>query len=338
MRAKLGYVVVWGSLAAAGCSSTAPGTSATTPSTPDRGPGRSGADASSPGMLSDGCPTNSGFPGDDLCLAPPAPDKGFQLHYGPSDYADPANVAPYVLAPNKETVDCDYMKTPNSKDMYVSGYEFYMRQGSHHLIANVNPMAQADGFGTCQTNDMTPGLLGGSQTPKVDELEDPAPENQGLAVHVPANSQAVINFHVINTGVTPILREAWLNYFYIDASQVKGIRGNVFLTGGLGFHHAGYLADVHVLLQSGPSGPRPLAHGAHACARDATQRVEGFGKPTVSGVRGVRLGGARIPSLRQRAYERAVEPGDADPGRKLGPHLPRAGRFAPVGVRRGQYE
>jgi hypothetical protein len=64
---------------------------------------------------------------------------------------------------------------------------------------------------------------------------DPAPENQGLAVKVPANSQAVINFHVINTTSKPILREAWLNYFYIDASQVKGIRGNVFLVGGLGF-------------------------------------------------------------------------------------------------------
>jgi hypothetical protein len=214
-------------------------------------------------MLSDGCPTNSGFPGDDLCLAPPAPDKGFQLHYGPSDYADPANVAPYVLAPNKETVDCDYMKTPNSRDMYVSGYEFYMRQGSHHLNANVNPTAQADGFGTCQTNDMTPGLLGGSQTPKVDEREDPAPENQGLAVLIPANSQAVINFHVINTGVTSLLREAWMNYFYIDASQVKGIRGNVFLTGGLGFYITPGTSQTYTYSCSPDRPVRVLSLAAH---------------------------------------------------------------------------
>jgi|CZKU01.1.fsa_nt_gi hypothetical protein len=263
MKTRWAHVAVLGFLGAAGCSSTASSASATSPSAPDRGPGRSGPDASGPGMLSDGCPTNSGFPGDDLCLAPPAPDKGFQLHYGPSDYADPANVAPYVLAPNDETVDCDYMKTPNSKDTYVSGYEFYMRQGSHHVIANVNPTAQADGFGTCQTNDMTPGLLGGSQTPKVDELEDPAPENQGLAVHLPANSQAVINFHVINTAVTPILREAWLNYFYIDASQVKGIRGNVFLTGGLGFSITPGTSQTYTYSCSPDRPVRVLSLAAH---------------------------------------------------------------------------
>jgi hypothetical protein len=263
MRTRWAHVAVLGFLGAAGCSSTASSASATSPSAPDRGPGRSGLDASSPGILSDGCPTNSGFTGDDLCLALPAPDKGFQLHYGPSDYADPANVAPYVLAPNDETVDCDYMKTPNSKDTYVSGYEFYMRQGSHHVIANVNPTAQADGFGTCQTNDMTPGLLGGSQTPKVDELEDPAPENQGLAVHLPANSQAVINFHVINTGVTPLLREAWLNYFYIDASQVKGIRGNVFLTGGLGFSITPGTSQTYTYSCSPDRPVRVLSLAAH---------------------------------------------------------------------------
>jgi hypothetical protein len=197
------------------------------PSTPE---------TSTPGARGDGCPTNSGFPGDDMCLAAPAAETGFQLHYGPREYDDRAAVAPYVLASNGETVDCDYMKTPNTKDVYVSGYQFYMRQGSHHLIVNVNPTAQPDGFGTCQPNDMSPGLLGGTQTPKVDEEVDPAPENQGLATRLPADSQAVINFHVVNTGATPLLREAWLNYFYIDASRVKGIRGAVFLTGGTGFY------------------------------------------------------------------------------------------------------
>ncbi len=290
-------------------------------------------------MLSDECPTNSGFPDDDRCLAPPAPDKGFQLHYGPSDYADPANVAPYVLAPNDETVDCDYVKTPNSEDTYVSGYEFFMRQGSHHLLVNVNSTPQADGFATCQTNDMTPGLLGGSQTPEVDEREDPAPENQGLAVHVPANSQAVINFHVINTGVTSILREAWSNYFYIDASQVKGIRGNLFLTGGLGFYITPGTSQTYTYSCSPDRPVRVLSLAAHMHAhatRLSAWKVSG--EPPIPRVRGVRLGGARIASLRQRAYERSVEPGDADRGRKLGPHVRRTRRHAPVGVRRRQYQ
>jgi hypothetical protein len=196
-----------------------------------------GVEAAAPSTLANGCPKNSGYAADDMCLPPPASTDGFQLHYGPDNYADPAKVAPFVLGPGMETNDCYYEKTGNDVDRYVSGFQFYMRPGSHHIIMNVNPAVHADGFDVCQANDQTPGLLGASETPKVEELPgtDPAPENQGLAVKIPAHSQAVVNFHVINTTNKPVLREAWLNYFYVDQAQVTGIRGNVFLAGGLGF-------------------------------------------------------------------------------------------------------
>jgi hypothetical protein len=192
------------------------------------------------GAVPAGCPANSGFPGDSSCLAAPAAADGFQLHYGPTSYAADAEAynQQFVLQPGDETVDCWFLKTPNTSDVYVGGYEFAMRPGSHHLNVDINPSPSPDGFGTCQANDNAPGLLGGTETPFVDERVDPAPENQGLAVALPANSQAVINFHVIDTGTEPIVREAWLNYFYIDKSQVKGFRGNVFLTGGVGFYIA----------------------------------------------------------------------------------------------------
>ena len=185
-----------------------------------------------------GCPSNSGFPGDSACLAAPSPDQGFQLHYGPTSYGpdSAADVDQFVLQPGDETIDCWFEKTPNTQDVYVGGYEFAMRPGSHHLNVDINSSPSPDGFGTCQANDNAPGLLGGTETPFVDERVDPAPENQGLAVQLPANSQAVLNFHVIDTGTEPIVREAWLNYFYMDASQVRGFRGNVFLTGGVGFY------------------------------------------------------------------------------------------------------
>lgn len=193
-------------------------------------------EAAGPSVMANGCPQNTGHAGDKLCLPAPAATDGFQLHYGQTgEYTDPSAMAPFILGPGQEINDCYYLKTPNTADQYVGGFDFQMRPGSHHIIMNVNTMAQADGFATCGPNDMTPGLLYSSETPTYDLRKDPAPENQGLAVKVPANSQAVINFHVINTSATPILREAWLNYFYIDPSQVKGIRGNVFLLGGLGF-------------------------------------------------------------------------------------------------------
>ena len=188
-----------------------------------------------PSTNAEGCPVNTGYAGDAMCLQAPPPDQGFQLHYGTTDYASAAAVAPFVIEPNNETVDCYYLKTPNDTDVYVGGYEFSMRPGSHHLLVNVNAMAQPDGFATCGANDQSAGLLGGTMTPTVDERSDPAPENQGLAVKLPASSQAVLNFHVINTSADPMLREAWMNYYYMNAADVKGYRGNVFLVGGVGF-------------------------------------------------------------------------------------------------------
>ncbi len=205
------------------------------PSTGAVGVAEAGADAG-PSMLSNGCPVNSGYVGDDRCLPGPATTDGFQLHYGVAgEYLEPAVESPFILQPGQEINDCYYEKTGNAEDRYIGGFDFQMRPGSHHIIMNVNPTAQADGFATCGANDLTPGLLYSSETPVYDLRTDPAPENQGLAVKVPANSQAVINFHVINTTPNPILREAWLNYFYVDPATVTGIRGNVFLLGGLGF-------------------------------------------------------------------------------------------------------
>jgi hypothetical protein len=221
-------------LSAASCSSSPGGSSPSSSTSAGAGAAEAGVEAAAgTTVMADGCPANSGFAGDALCLAPPSSTDGFQLRYGPRSY-DSADEQPYVNAPGVESIDCYYLKTPNTTDVYVGGFEFQMRPGSHHLNVNINPMAQADGFATCGANDMSPGLLYGTQTPVVDERHDPAPENQGLAVHLPANSQAVINFHVINVTSKSMLREAWLNYYYMDPSEVKGYRGNLFLVGGVG--------------------------------------------------------------------------------------------------------
>ena len=53
--------------------------------------GVSGASAVAPS-----CSTVSGYSGDDVCLTPPDPSQGFQLHYGPHDYADSAAVSPFT--------------------------------------------------------------------------------------------------------------------------------------------------------------------------------------------------------------------------------------------------
>jgi hypothetical protein len=236
---------------------------------PGTKPGDAGVNAPAPTILADGCPVNSGYVGDSQCLAAPDPTKGFQMHYGPKNYADPAEVAPYVLPPGGEINDCYYMKTPNTTDVYIGGYQFWMRPGSHHLNGIVNTTAQADGFATCGPNDQSPGLLLGTETPKTDALTDPAAENAGMATFLPANSQAVINFHVINTTTKPILREAWLNYMFMDKSQVQQLRGNLFLTGGVGFEITAGTQQTYTYSCSPNRPVRVTAMAAHMHAHSS---------------------------------------------------------------------
>src|SRR5262245_22725346 len=83
----------------------------------------------------DGCPAKSGFSGDDSCLQAPAAADGMQLHYGPSDYDDPDDVARFTLAPGEEVDKCLFLKTPNTEDVYYSTIHGTLRPGSHHFIA-----------------------------------------------------------------------------------------------------------------------------------------------------------------------------------------------------------
>lgn len=184
------------------------------------------------------CPTNTGFAGDDLCLDPPKPSEGFQLHYGPSDYDDPADVAKFTSMPGEETNDCFFEVSGNDSDVYYGGYNFQMRPGSHHLIGQSrDAVVPKQGFGKCESTDGNPaGLFAASQTPILDVRQDPAPENLGIARFVPAHTQAVVNFHVINSRTEPMLREAWMNYYYLDDADVLGMRGAIDLNGGIGYN------------------------------------------------------------------------------------------------------
>jgi len=50
----------------------------------------------------DPCGIKSGWPGDEYCLLPPAEGEGFQIHIGPDDYTNEAEVAKYVIQAGEE--------------------------------------------------------------------------------------------------------------------------------------------------------------------------------------------------------------------------------------------
>ena len=184
------------------------------------------------------CKINTGFPGDDMCIQAPAADKGFQFHYGPSDYNNAAEVAKYTLAPGQEVTDCVFFPTPNVDDVYFSTYHSRMRPGSHHMLlyvqnTKVTETGPNDAPQQCNQNVDTRNLFG-AQTPTLDVEGnvDNAPENNGLGIKIPARQQAVMQLHFINAGTKPILREAWANIEFVDKSQVTQLGDPIFFIAG----------------------------------------------------------------------------------------------------------
>jgi hypothetical protein len=182
---------------------------------------------------------NSGFAGDELCISAPDPTYGAQFHYGPADYTNSAEVANFVLQPGEEETDCVFFLTSNTEAVYFNEYHSRMRPGSHHMLLYIQP----PGGVTETTPDAAPisctqGLqtrnLFGATSPTLDVSNfDGSPENDGLAVEIPGQQQAVMQAHFINTGTTPILREVWANIVYTPKANVKILGDPIFFLAGL---------------------------------------------------------------------------------------------------------
>src|SRR5262245_30734369 len=155
------------------------------------------------------CGQASGYMGDEACLAPPPADKGFQLHYGPSSYDDPAEVEGYLLQPGEEVVDCVYLKAPSSAPAFVREFHTRMRPGSHHLLVTAMAEPLANGHRDCNDGTQTRLFLGAQDA--VVDIPDgvPVPENQGLAMQLDGGTQMSVQVHFFNSTERPILREAW---------------------------------------------------------------------------------------------------------------------------------
>jgi hypothetical protein len=80
-------------------------------------------------------PLDTGYMNDELCLEPPAPDVGFQVHFGPSDYDDPVEMSNFLLQPGAENVVCQFRHTPDFEGVrYSNEQHTRLRSGTHHYI------------------------------------------------------------------------------------------------------------------------------------------------------------------------------------------------------------
>jgi hypothetical protein len=218
----IGLVLVGCGLAAAGCSDPSP---AATDS------GGSTHDAATPRH----CPARSGYPGDDLCIEPPRPSDGFQIHYGPARY-DAKSMKPFVLAPGASLTDCFFMKSPNAADGWVAETHWRFRPSPNTtVIVFVGGQERADGLGPCPGGTAQGRMWGGSRAPKFDiPLPGPVPaEIAGAAEKIPGRTQIALSFHVENDANSPHLREAWVNLIWRDARKVTETEGALELLAGL---------------------------------------------------------------------------------------------------------
>jgi len=180
----------------------------------------------------------TGYPGDDVCIKPPPADMGFQMHFGPKSY-DAAEIDKFLLPAGEEGTFCVFMATPNQTEIFLNEFHTRMRAGSHHMLLYVvDGVAEADLLttdtpGDCSLRGFSQRNLFGAQTAVMDVQDRvKGPENDGLAVRVPARQQGVVEVHFINTGTEPILMEGWANIILTDPAKVKIIGDPIFFIGG----------------------------------------------------------------------------------------------------------
>ncbi len=180
----------------------------------------------------DPCNLASGFEGDELCILPPAADEGIQIHVGPASYTDEEALAPYVIDGGDEDVRCYLVEIPKSGFYYLK-QENRMRSGSHHMLVNlVADEGQPEGPVNCDSTQRIASIPG-SQTAARDFPDQLGPEDEGLARYLPEGAMASFQLHYVNTGKTRLLREAWVNLYELDESNVSQQLQSVFLVADL---------------------------------------------------------------------------------------------------------
>jgi len=176
-----------------------------------------------PPMAMNECGLNTGYPGDENCILPPPPDMGFQLHIGPSNYANPE--ATYVLQPGQEVSNDLRATSGNAQAVHFFYRQYRLRPSAHHVIISTsNGQVSLTGrrIGTAnRSEDYPAGVI--------------APEDQGVGIPLGANAPITVSFHAINVTGAPVIRELWVNFWYKAPGTVTEEATEWFEVGDIGF-------------------------------------------------------------------------------------------------------
>lgn len=192
------------------------------------------------------------FPGDEFCILPPPPDEGIQFGVhpqGPAWFEEAAagdlsgyqvTGEPWALAPGEEETRDFVTRADNAKEHNAYRSYFRMRIGSHHDIITSHEN-DAPGEEWLPGGNRLPGSidaslgplvtgLGGAQRPDDSvpmSLEKP-PEDAEIGLYRrfpkggPGGALIVFNLHHFNPTRSPILKEAWTNFWWENDARTLG--------------------------------------------------------------------------------------------------------------------
>ena len=186
------------------------------------------------------CTITSNYPDDKACLLPPAAGEGMQIHVGPTDYTNAAEVAKFIMKPGQESSECWTFHTPNDADIYYQTFELSGRAGTHHIINTMYNTALTDGgFGPCA--DPGTGTNGNiiDNLPGASKAYMPrgtiAPENKNVGRKIPPHAASQADMHYYNFTDHDIIREFWMNIYFAKKEDITQTAEQIRAMGGIGW-------------------------------------------------------------------------------------------------------
>lgn len=185
------------------------------------------------------------YSGDQYCILPPPPDKGAQVGIHPQGadywqsmwshdfaaYSDDSRTATFELQPGGEVEQTYRSNLGNAEAQSYFRIDSRMRTGSHHMATYRTSQPGDEGWGAISgpaqfIPDGAGPTFWNSQRPNTDRpqssLEIPS-EDTGLGMPVDARQGLLLDVHHFNTSDAPILREAWINVWWVDGAVQQAV-------------------------------------------------------------------------------------------------------------------
>jgi hypothetical protein len=183
------------------------------------------------------CNLKTNFPSDETCIPAPPEGEGMQIHVGPKNYDDADEVAKYTLQPGEENSVCFTVLTPNDKLIHYQSAMLSGRLGTHHIINTMYEGSEdtVGGPSKCADQMDSIGTVPGASKPFMPRLPVP-PEYANVGSTIPAHAKIQADMHYYNFTDHPIIREMWLNIYFVDEAQVTEVGRQIAGLGGFSWN------------------------------------------------------------------------------------------------------